>query len=120
MPSSRVAEDVSRAIPPGKGRKAVITMSEPRRSTIRWLTIAALALAAGPAMSHDGDDPPATPGAAMSAPSMAADPPPRAGVRPGDAFGAASPEIEELDVPRKQNAVERQRRDWIESIWNSP
>ncbi len=125
-------------------------MTNLRRSTIRWLAISALALAAGPARAHDEPDrkPPSmqetesrpAPGGAVSAdaddpPAQArsavpddppADDPPAAesrssrGVEPGDAFGAASPEIDEPAAPRQDDAVGRQRREWIESIWNSP
>lgn len=117
-------------------------MTKLKRSTIRWLAISALALAASPARAHDEPDqkPPITqgtearpaPGSVMS--PDADDPPGQArgddppasdsrssrGVEPGDAFGAASPEIEELEPPRKNDAAARHRREWLESIWNSP
>jgi hypothetical protein len=120
-------------------------MTKRRRSTIRWLAISALALAAGPARAHDEPDrkPPSTqeaeqrraPGGAVSpdaddppaqARGPAGDDPSMGGsrssgeVHPGDAFGAASPEIEEPAAARKDDAVARQRRDWLESIWSSP
>jgi hypothetical protein len=68
-------------------------------------------------MTPDADDPPAQ--------ARVDDPPSREsrssrGVEPGDAYGAASPEIEELDAPRKDDAAARHRREWLESIWSSP
>jgi hypothetical protein len=109
---------------------------------IRWLAISALALATGPAWAHDEPDwkPPTTqgteprpaPGDAVSrdaddppATALGDDPPARdsrssRGVQPGDAFGAASPEIEEPDAPRKDDAAARHRREWLESIWSLP